>query len=84
MKEVEKEGLPIVDVDGSYLYRKYEVLADAGENVSLSCLPPPPISGWTLVSETNYQSIAPSIPLVTQGIVCIQCARILHFKFCFC
>lgn len=68
MKEVEQEGLAVVDVDGSYLYRKYEMLTKAGEEVSLpSSIPPPPLSGWVTMSDENYQSLAPSIPPVTQG-----------------
>lgn len=70
MRKAEKDGASIVDVDGSYLYRKYKSLADAGKNVSLPCSPPsPPISGWITMSSENYQSLAPSIPPVTQGIL---------------
>ena len=67
MKEVEQEGLAIVDVDGSYLYRKYKTLTKAGEKVSLPSVPLPPISGWTTMSDENYMSLAPTMPPVTQG-----------------
>lgn len=68
MKQVEQEGIPVVDVDGSYLYRKYKILTNAGEHVSLPSLPPlPPISGWIVMTNENYQSLAPTIPPVTQG-----------------
>lgn len=73
MKEVEQEGLAIVDVDGSYLYRKYEALMKAGEEVSLPSVPPPPISGWIVMSDDNYQSLAPTIPPVTQGTLLYIC-----------
>ena len=43
------------------------MLADAGEVVSLPSLPPPPVSGWVVLTDDNYQSIAPTIPSVTQG-----------------
>ena len=56
MKEVIADKLPVVDVDGSYLYRKYKILTDAGERVSLSSLPPPPLSGWTIMNE-NYKMV---------------------------
>ncbi len=68
VRQVETEGLPVVDVDGSYLYRKYKVLSDAGKHVSLPSIPPP-ISGWTVMTSENYQSLAPTIPPVTQGSV---------------
>lgn len=61
--------MPVVDVDGSYLYRKYEILTNAGKCVHLpSHPPPPPVSGWITMTNENYQSLAPTIPLVTQGL----------------
>lgn len=63
-----EDGAAIVDVDGSYLYRKYRSLADAGKNVSLPTTPPPPpISGWITMSSENYQTLSSSIPPVTHG-----------------
>ena len=56
-----------MDVDGSYVYRKYKSLAESGVQVELPINPPPPISGWIVVKEDNYQTIAPSIPPVTSG-----------------
>ena len=80
--KVEQEGLAVVDVDGSYLYRKYETLTKAGEEVSLPSVLPPPISGWIM------QSLAPTIPPVTQGILCIyiyhncvDCMCLLRVRF---
>ena len=43
MHEVEEEGSPIVDVDGSYVYKKYKSLTEAGVSVTLPSAPPPPI-----------------------------------------
>lgn len=68
MKKVEVEAVPVVDVDGSYLYRKYKTLSDAGKHVSIPSIPPPPITGWTVMNGENYQSLAPTIPPVTQGV----------------
>ena len=67
LNQAEQEGTAIVDVDGSYLYRKYESLTEAGEQVSLPGHPSPPLAGWKSVTEETYQSIAPSIPPVTSG-----------------
>lgn len=55
-------------MDGSYLYRKYKALGDAGKHVSLPSIPPPPITGWTVMTSDNSQSLAPTIPPVTQGV----------------
>ena len=59
--------MSIVDVDGSYLYRKYKTLSDTGESVLLPSIPPLPISGWTTMTSDNHQTLAPSIPPVTHG-----------------
>ena len=67
MNQAQQEGTSVVDVDGSYLYRKYRSLTDAGKQVALSACPSPPISGWRSVTEDTYRTIAPSIPLVTSG-----------------
>ncbi len=56
-----------VDVDGSYLFRKYQRLRDAGENVRFQSIPPVPISGWSKMTKVNYEALAPSIPPVTHG-----------------
>lgn len=65
VKAVEQEDSPIVDVDGSYLYRKYKSLAESGVRVELPSNSPPTLSGSIVVKEHNYQSIAPSILPVT-------------------
>ena len=59
VSNVKEEGIQIVDVDGSYLYRKYMAL--------LPAIPQPPISGWIVMDSTNYQSLSASLPCVTQG-----------------
>jgi hypothetical protein len=67
VNETERENRPIVDVDGSYLYRKYKSLTESGVQVEPPLNPPPPLSGWTVVKQDNFQSIASSIPPVTSG-----------------
>jgi len=53
--------LLFADVDGSFLYRKQQTL--------LSRVPPPgpPLAGWELVTDSNVDSLAVSIPTVTSG-----------------
>lgn len=67
VKKVNEDGAEIVDVDGSYVYRKFKSLADAGKNVSLPTTPPLPMSGWITMSSENYQALSSSIPPVTHG-----------------
>ena len=50
MDQAEQEGTGVVDVDGSYLYRKYVPLTEAGEQVSLPGHPSPPLTGWKSVT----------------------------------
>ncbi len=45
IRKAEEDGELVVDVDGSYLFRKYQRLRDAGENVRFPSIPPVPISG---------------------------------------
>ena len=65
--EFSKEEVKAIDEDGSYLYRKYRSLLDAGEDVVLSELPSIPITGWSTVNEDTYQTIGPTLP--TSGMV---------------
>ena len=66
VNQAEQEDTAIVDVDGSYLYRKYKSFTEAGEQVLLPGHPPP-LAGRKSVTEETYQTIAPSIPPVTSG-----------------
>ena len=46
MHKAEHDGSPVVDVDGSYMYKKFKSLTDAGIPAAMPTgLPPPPISG---------------------------------------
>ena len=67
VNQAEEEATPVVDVDGSYLYRKYQRLTESGKDVAHPDYPSPPPSGWKVVNENTYKDIAPSIPLVTTG-----------------
>lgn len=64
---MESEGVPVVDVDGSYLYKKFKRLRESGKQVILPSVSLPPVSGWSLMTGENYQSLAGSIPQVSQG-----------------
>ena len=43
-------GATVVDVDGSYLYKKHKTLTDAGLRLPPLSSPSPPPSGWVTVS----------------------------------
>ena len=50
---------------GRFYTRSILLLCESGKQVSLPSLPPPPVSGWTVMTGENYQSLALSIPCVT-------------------
>ena len=66
--EADNNNAVVVDVDGSYLYKKYKLLSEEGKQVALPEYISPPISGWKAITESNYQSFATVIPTVTSGI----------------
>jgi len=57
----------LVDVDGSYLYRKHQKLVEAGENIAPLPLPSPPLTGLRAVNSTSVATVGPLIPIVTNG-----------------
>ena len=77
VNQTQQEGTAVVDVDGSYLYRKYRSLTEAGVQVSLPAYPSVPLTGWNPVNEETCQAIAPSIPHVTSGKQ-IDCCVYIH------
>ena len=52
--EAVRTNLPIIDVDGSYLYRKQIRLGSASDGTQIP-LPTPPLSGWESVKAYNQQ-----------------------------
>ena len=60
-------GVKVVDVDGSYLYRKRECMIANGKIVPHLDLPSPPLSGWEVVNKENYKEKAKDLPCVTPG-----------------
>ena len=67
IEQAKSEQLPIVDVDGSYLYWKQQTITQSG--IAVASLPPPspPLSGWEVVTDGNVQTMASKIPVVTSG-----------------
>ena len=61
----EKEA--VIDVDGSYMYRKHKQLADSGLTVAALPLPLPPLTGWESVSQETVIEIAKKVPHVASG-----------------
>ena len=43
MNEAVVGNMTVVDVDGSYLYKKYKTLTDAGHRLAPLTAPPPPL-----------------------------------------
>ncbi len=67
MRKVETDEMPVVDVDGSFLYKKYIKLSESSKEVAFPSIPSPPVSVWTAVTAHNFQEFADSIPHVSQG-----------------
>ena len=57
INKAEEEGTSVVDVDDSYLYRKYKKLAGSGKDVVQPDHPSPPLSGWQIVNENTCKDI---------------------------
>lgn len=70
IREAQKSQKEIVDVDGSYLYRKHQLLLSKGKSVVPLSLPGIPLSGWERVDKRNYTLMAKKIPCVTPGMLC--------------
>lgn len=62
IKEEKLAGTKIIDVDGSYLYRKYH--QHPGVTIPSPSLP---LTGWETVTEANHTEISTKIPKVTHG-----------------
>ena len=61
------EGAKVIDVDGTYLYKKHQRFALKDANVALLTLPIPPLSGWESVTESNVKALAKKVPRVKSG-----------------
>ena len=64
INEAREKKEKVIDVDGSYLYKKIERLNEAGVKVDPVGHPPIPISGWETVSADNCSEYSnPPIPI---------------------
>ena len=62
IRDAKREGVKVVDVDGSYLARKHQQLLMAGVNVGPLKLPPVPPTGWKAVDEINFKEVVEEMP----------------------
>ena len=62
VKEAKRAGKKIVDVDGSYFYRKYH--RHPGVVIPT---PDSPLTGWETITDANYKEIASKLPKVAHG-----------------
>ena len=67
------EGKPVIDVDGSYLYRKQQKQATA---VTVTNVPSEPLAGWESVIADNCEEMAKKIPPVMPGTLTTSCYNI--------
>ncbi len=72
--------MPVIDVDGSYLYKKYKALNESGKQVSLPSIPSPPLTGWTIVTSENFQSVAAFVPRVSHGKFYKELMSVIPYK----
>ena len=57
---------PIVDVDGSYLYKNDKSLVEAGKHAIPPLCPPSPPSGWRAVTNIVAKWLVLSFPQLLQ------------------
>ncbi len=83
--EVLKEGKgeEVVDVDGSYLYKKHKALSDAGVQVKDLVAPPPPVNGWITLTHDNCVNESSKMPPVTSGTLILLCGA-CYYCLLFC
>ena len=73
IRETQKSQKEVVDVDGSYLYRKHQLLLSKDKTVAPLSLPAIPLSGWEQVDKGNYTLMAKKIPCLTPGMLHSEC-----------
>ena len=57
IKEVSESQIQVVEVDGSYMYRKKQQLSSAGF-VAVLPAPTPPLTGWEQVTSENSATMS--------------------------
>ena len=63
----------MVDVDGSFLYKKQQLLKQTSVHVTPLPRPSPPLSGWEVVSDSNVGTISLRVPVLTPGKYLLLC-----------
>ena len=71
MREAKQSGAKVVDVDGSYLYRKRQSMIAEGKPVAPLGIPDVPLTGWEVVDKSNYVELAKRFLVLLQ--VCNVC-----------
>ena len=66
IRDAKKDGLRVVDVDGSCLYKKHQQQGCVW-SVDNDTIPDIPLSGWETVDVSNYIEMSKKIPRVTHG-----------------
>lgn len=76
-----QQGVSVIDVDGSYMYRKQQLLQSQGIHIVMS--PPcPPGTGWELITADNVKDMSSKIPCVTSGMfMCNSCSLSNTYQF---
>jgi len=76
ISEAKTCGMPVVDVDGSYLVHKHQKLQQAGLNVAPLKLPSMPLTSWESIDDTNFKEATKNMPKLTSGaytiVTCMQ------------
>ena len=67
IREAKKNKTPVIDVDGSYLFRKHQQLLSQGLPLVPLDIPSTPLTGWEPVNAGNYFEMAKKIPRLTSG-----------------
>lgn len=63
VRQTKAAGVPVIDIDGSYIYRKYHSETDDADNIPVPDIPP---AGWDTIE--GVQSVAiRELPKITHG-----------------
>ena len=61
------QGLPVVDVDGGCLARKWHRLSQEGITLQPLPIPEPPLTGWEELKPETLSEMSPRIPKISHG-----------------
>ena len=69
IKVVKADGLPVIDVDGGCLARKWHRLSQEGLALEPLPIPQPPLTGWEELNADTLSQVATKIPKVSHGTI---------------